>query len=144
MVQRLGLVNFVKSIDTFSNLTVGDSFGKNFFHLVLLFFLSLFRVSSDLPFVNVNMACRELKSIDFWADVGQLLENWHNDVLDEPSLTSSNVSCGSIAHHRDIKSLSFFHISLIEELVKEKICPLGAQIEGSQRGTDITGMESNT
>tara|TARA_B110000285_G_scaffold91588_1_gene104923 strand:- start:979 stop:1149 length:171 start_codon:yes stop_codon:yes gene_type:complete len=56
--------------------------------------------------------------MDARSDVGQLFENWHNNELNEASLTSSDISSCSIAHHRDVKTLSLFHISLIEELIE--------------------------
>jgi hypothetical protein len=77
----------LESINTFCDLTVSNSFSKDFFHLVFLFFLSLFRVSSDLPFLNILMPRSKLKGVNFRTDVSQLLENWHNDKLDETSVT---------------------------------------------------------
>jgi len=70
--------------------------------------------------------------MDARSDVGQLFENWHNNELNEASLTSSDVSSCSIAHHRDVKTLSLFHISLIEELIEQQVSPLSAQIKWSQ------------
>jgi hypothetical protein len=82
--------------------------------------------------------------MDVRSDVGQLFENWHNNELNEASLTSSDVSSCSIAHHRDVKTLSLFHISLIEELIEQQVSPLSAQFKWSQWGTDIAGVESHT
>jgi len=85
-----------------------------------------------------------LQVIDFWTNVSKLEEDWHNDELDESSLTSSNVGGGTVAHHRDIKLLSLLHVTLVEELVKQQVSPLGTDLIWSQRGTDITGMEGDT
>lgn len=118
LVGWLGFLDLLESINTLGDLTVSNSLGKDFFHLVFLFFLSLFRVSSDLPFFNILMPGSKLKGVDFWTDFCQLLENWHDDKLDETSLTSSNVGGCSIAHHGNIEPLSFFHITLVKELVE--------------------------
>jgi hypothetical protein len=40
--------------------------------------------------------------MDGRSDIGQLIENWHDDELDEASLTSSDVCGSSIAHHGDV------------------------------------------
>jgi hypothetical protein len=82
--------------------------------------------------------------VDFWTNVSELEEDWHNDELDEASLTSSNVGGGSVAHHGNIKLLSFLHISLVEELVEQQVSPLSTDLVRSERGTDVTSMESNT
>ena len=69
--------------------------------------------------------------MDSWRDISELLEDWHNDELNEPSLTTGDVSGCSITHHRDVKTLSLLHISLIKEFVEKQVCPLSAQVEWS-------------
>jgi|TARA_B110000305_G_C19383210_1_gene610741 hypothetical protein len=60
----------------------------------------------------------KLGVVDFGTDVCQLEEDRHDHVVYEAGLTSSNIRRGSVAHHGDVKALSFFHVSLVEELVE--------------------------
>lgn len=69
--------------------------------------------------------------MDSRRDISELLEDWHNDELNEPSLTTSDVSGCSITHHRDVKTLGLLHISLIKEFVEKQVCPLSAQVKWS-------------
>jgi len=64
--------------------------------------------------------------MDIWGDVGKLLKNWHDDELNETSLSTCDIGRGSIAHHGDIKALSLFHIALIEKLIEQQVSPLSA------------------
>lgn len=106
--------------------------------------LSFFRFSSFLPFLDVLFTSLELKVVNIWANVSDLVEDGHNHELNEASLTSSNIGGSSVTHHGDIKALSLLHVSLVKELVEEEICPVGTEIEWSERSGDITGMETNT
>jgi hypothetical protein len=92
----------LESINTLGNLSVGDGFSEDLFHVIFLFFLSFFRVSSSLPFFNIFPATCKLQLMDGRSDIGQLIENWHDNELDEASLTSSDVCGSSIAHHGDV------------------------------------------
>ena len=82
--------------------------------------------------------------MDAWCNISKLLEDWHNDELYEPSLSTGNVCGCSITHHRDVKTLSLLHISLIKEFVEKQVCPLSAQVEWSQRSTDIASVQCDT
>ena len=96
--------------------------------------------SSDLPLFDVLVASVELKIVDVRTNLGELLEDWHDNKLDETSLTTSNISGGSVTHRRDLKVLSFFHITLVEELIEEHVSPLGRDVKLSQRSRNITGV----
>lgn len=104
----------------------------------------LFRFGSYCPLSDVLSSTLELQVVDFWANVRELEEDWHNDELNESSLTSSNVGGGTVTHHRDVELLSLLHITLVEELIKQQVSPLGTDLIWSQGGTDVTGMEGDT
>lgn len=137
------MLNFREGTNSVSNLSFGNSLSKDLLHLIFLFLLLLFRFGSYFPLFDVLSSALELQVVDFRANVSELEENWHNDELDESSLTSSNVGCSTVTHHRDIELLRLFHVTLIEELVEQQVSPLGTDLVWSQRGTDITGMEGD-
>lgn len=138
------MLNFREGTYGVSDISFGNSLGKDLLHLIFLFLLFLFRFGSYFPLFDVLSSTLELQVIDFWTNVSKLEEDWHNDELDESSLTSSNVGGGTVAHHRDVKLLSLLHVTLVEELIKQQVSPLGTDLIWSQRGTDITGMEGDT
>ena len=143
MVLGLFLLDLLESVDTLSDLSVGNSLGEDFFHVVLLLLLSLLRVSSSLPLFNVLPSDCQLQGMDARSDVSQLLENRHHHELDEPGLSASDVGGCSIAHHGDVKALGLFHIALVEEFVEQQVSPLGAQVKRSEGSTDIASVQSN-
>ena len=49
----LGVVDVRKLTDSVSNLSLGDSLGEDFFHLIFLFLLLLLRFGSYFPLLNV-------------------------------------------------------------------------------------------
>ena len=138
------MLNFREGTNGVSDISFGNSLGKDLLHLIFLFLLFLFRFGSYFPLFDVLSSTLKLQVIDFWTNISKLEEDWHNDELDESSLTSSNVGGGTVAHHRDIKLLSLLHVTLVEELVKQQVSPLGTDLIWSQRGTDVTGMEGDT
>ena len=140
----LGVLDIGELANSVSNLSLGNSLGEDFLHLVFLFLLLLFRFSSNLPLLNVLSSTLELQVVNLWANVGKLEKDGHNDELDETSLTSSNVGGGTIAHHGDVKLLGFLHISLVEELIEQQVSPLSTDLVWSKRGTDIASMEGHT
>jgi hypothetical protein len=63
--------------------------------------------------------------MNFRANISQLKKDGHNNKLNESSLATCDVGGSPIAHHRDIKLLSFLHITLVEEFIEQQISPLG-------------------
>ena len=98
----LGVLDVREGTDGISNLTLGDSLSEDLLHLVLLFLLLLFRFGSYFPLFDVLSSDLQLKVVDIWANISKLEEDWHNDKLDEASLSPCDVGGGTIAHHGDI------------------------------------------
>tara|TARA_B110000503_G_C7030180_1_gene363658 strand:+ start:392 stop:637 length:246 start_codon:yes stop_codon:yes gene_type:complete len=81
--------------------------------------LFLFRLSSYFPLFDILSSALELQAVDVGANFSELEEDWHNDELDESSLTSSNVGGGTVTHHRNVKLLSLLHVTLVKELIEQ-------------------------
>lgn len=111
-----------------------------------VFFLSLsFLVfGSCFPLLNVFKSSGDLEVVDGWTDYGKLSKDWHDNELDKSCLSTSNVCGCSIAHHRDLKVLGLFHITLVKELFEKQVSPLSRGWVISERGTDIAGVQKNT
>lgn len=86
-------------------------------------------IRPDFPFLYIQFSRIELGVVDFRTNIRQLEENWHDDVVYEAGLTSSDIRSGSVAHHGDVEALGFLHVSLVEELVEEQIGPLDAEFK---------------
>ena len=105
----------------------------------VLFLLGCFLlVSSHFPLLDVCFSSCDLELFYLWTNFSKLVENWKHNILNESGLASCDVGCGSVAHHRNLKTLCLFHVSLVEELFEEEICPLDRQLKVSERSGDIT------
>lgn len=106
------------SITARTEALVFTGLGQNDLHLFLLFFLLSLHISSDFPFLDIQFSRIKLGVVDFGTNICQLEENWHDYMVYEACLTTSNIRSGSVTHHGDVKALCFFHVSLVEELVE--------------------------
>ena len=107
----------MKGVNALCDFTVCDGFGKDFFHLVLFLFLSFLGIGSDLPLLDVVPAWLQLKSVDLWADVSYLLEDRHDNELDEESILDFKFKFETVASDVKIditQLVSFWNMSAIE------------------------------
>ena len=110
---------------------------------VLFLFHFFLSVRSHFPLLNVLLSSGDLKLFDFRTDICQLVENRQHDKLDEACLSSCDVGGRSVAHHGNFKSLSFLHVSLVEEFFKQQISPLNGHFKASQRSRYIARVQDD-
>jgi hypothetical protein len=87
------------------------------------------------------MSICDLNIFDNWRYLGELIEDWHDDEIDETGLATGDVGGVPVAKHGDVKALGLFHITLVEEFFEQKISPLSTGIELTKGGTDVAGMK---
>ena len=97
-----------------------------------------------MPLFDIFITLCELFVGYLRADVGQLLEDRHYNILYETRLAACDICCFSITHHRDLESLGLFYVTLIEKLFKQETSPILTDFKFSKRGTDITSMQKHT
>lgn len=101
--------------------------------LVFLFDLLFFIFGASLPLFNVQISRGYLHVMNIGTDFSQLVIDWQHHELDETGLPACNIGACPIAHHADLQSLSFFHVSLVEEFFEKQISPLNREVELSKR-----------
>ena len=111
--------------------------------------LVLFQV--DLPEFFCLLVCLPLvtvarsilpKLVQLWHDFTDYHEERPQDKLEEARLTFRDLSCLTVAEERYRKAFLFLHVTLVEELLKEKLGPFQGDLKGSRLCRHICSMHT--